>query len=296
MTKQEILQNRSEAITFEKYIDNLQIIPTSATVTITDSEGNDLPDPVIDAVCSIDSYGKISYTLSATNTADLGENFTAEFKYIYNTVEYLQRILFNIVINRLNIIITDQDLIDDYSQLREYYSPINGEVSSIGDINEIIDGRNFNGQKDYWKGGHIKILSGTIKDFDVKVTAFDETSGTFTLKKSMPANITQGDKFIAYKSFENEISRAFDEIKDYLSTQGFRPALIMNDLQLKEIHITLSIAKILHAIGKRERDAYEDYINKYYSQRASLKLLYDEDETGNPADAVESRPQTTFLR
>ncbi len=296
MTKQEIYQNRSEAITYKKYIDNLQIVPASATVTITTGGGEDMPTPITDAACAIDGVGTVSYTLSAANTVNLGENFVAEFKYIYNAVEYLDRLLFDIVINKIESIISDKDIEDEFSALKGLYFPIYGEITSIGAVNEIIDKRNLSEEKSYFKGGQVKILSGDNQDFLSEILEYSYTDSKLTLKRSMAPNVISGDKFVILKSYENEITRAFDEILDWLRTQGYRPTLIIDDTQLREVHISLSVAKALHPLGKFQRDNYEDYTKKYLQQRSQLRLLYDEDETGAPDDSVDSRPQTTFQR
>jgi hypothetical protein len=296
MIKQEIYQARSEAIEYKKYIDNMQIVPTSATISITTKSGTAMPTAIIDVACTINIYGTISYTLSAVNTALLGENFIATFKYIYNTVEYLDRLLFDIVKNKVESIINDKDIEDEFSALKELYFPVYGEVSSIGVLNEIIDNKNLNEEKNYYKGGKIKILSGDNQDFVSEISEYNYVSSKLILKRVMPLNVILGDKYVIYKSYETEITRAFEEIKDWLRTQGYRPTLIIDDTELREVHISLSVAKALHPLGKSQRDNYEDYYKKYLYQRDSLRLLYDEDETGLPDDAVESYTQVTLQR
>ena len=296
MIKQEIYQARSEAIEYKKFIDNLQIVPTSATVCITSKSGVAMPTPIVDAVCIVDTPGTVSYTLTAANTVNLGENFIATFKYIYDGTEYLDRFLFDIVKNKVESIITDKDIEDEFSGLKELYFPVYGEVSNVGLLTEIIDNKNLNEENNYFKGGKLKILSGDNQDFESEISAYTYTSSKLTLKRAMPLTVVNGDKFVIYKSYETEINRAFEEIKDWLRTQGYRPALIIDDTELREVHISLSVAKVLHPLGKAQRDNYEDYLKKYYNQRSSLRLLYDENETGLPDQAEDSYTQISFQR
>lgn len=296
MVKQELLQNLAGTLTLKKYIDNIQIVPTSATITITDAAGDELPTPVTAAAMSIDSYGTMTYSMITANTGVLGENFKAVVTYVYNGNSYVQDFLFDVVISTLESIITDDDLINDYAKLRQLYYNIHGEITDVGNINQIIDKKTFNDQLNYYVGGNVVILSGSNQDFISDISAFNESTRIITLSSNPPVNFDIGDKFAIEKSYKNEITRAFEEILDWLRTQGYRPALIMDDTQLREVHIALSIAKALHIHGKAERAEYEDYIKKYMKLREGLKLLYDTDETGNPDDADETRPQTTFLR
>lgn len=296
MVKQELLKDRDGVLTFKKFIDNLQIVPTPATITITDAAGDDMPTPIIDAVMSIDSYGTMTYTLVAANTVNLGENFKAVVKYTYGGIEYQEKFLFDIVISVLTSIIVDDDLINEYSKLKQLYYTTYGEVSSIGALSEIIDNKNLNETVDYYKGSKVKILSGNNKNLDIDIIAFNEGTGKLTLSKNAPNSMSVGDKFSIQKSYETEIQRAFEEIMDWLRTRGYRPALIIDDTDIRELHITCSIMKILHVEGKSERSEFEDYRKKYYIQCEELKLLYDTNESGEPEDADATRPQITFRR
>ena len=79
MTRQYMLKDNAGTLVYKQYIDNIQAIPDSTTVSIVQADGTDMPDPVEDATCTIGVYGDVSYILSAVNNADLGRNFKATF-------------------------------------------------------------------------------------------------------------------------------------------------------------------------------------------------------------------------
>lgn len=296
MIKQEILQSRSGDLEYKKHIDNIQIVPSAATISITTESGAAMPTAITDEVMTIDSYGTMTYTVSAANAALLGQNFIAEIKYTYDAEEYIYRFLFDIVKNKLTNIVTDDDIENEYPKLKQLYRTTHGEVSSVGGLDEIIDDKNLNETIDYYNGSKVKILSGNNKDWNCDITSFDEINRTLTLKENAPLAFVIGDKFLINKSYTNQIQRAFEEIQDWLRTRGYRPSLIIDDTQIREVHITCSIMKILHGMGESEREEFEDYRDKYFKLREQMKLLYDTDETGEPEDSDMTRPQVTLRR
>jgi hypothetical protein len=296
MLKQEIMQNRSEDLEYKKYIDNLQIIPTSATISITTESGSAMPVPIVNANFPIDTYGTMKYTVSIANSALLGENFIAEVKYIYSGTEYIYRFLFDIVKNKIVNILIDDDIENEYSKLKQLYRTIHGEITAVGALNEIIDVNNLNERLNYYKGSEVVFLSGDNKEWKSNITAFDEINRKLTLASNMPLVLSIGDKFYIRKNYTNEIQRAFEEICDWLRTRGYRPSLIIDDTQIREVHIACTLAKILHIEGESERTEYEDYRDKYFHLREQMKLLYDTDESGEPEESILTRPQVTFQR
>ena len=282
MTKQEILQNSTEKLTFAKVFDNVQAVPTSATVTIQSSANADLPTPVTAAACTIDADGFISYTMLAANTAELGENIRAAFTYVISGVTYTDVIYFDIVKKRLSSTVTDQDLIDEFSVLDKLTYRVFGKATAAtgSNLKVIIDNLRLNAIDDEYKGGEVHVLSGLSEGFKSTVTTFDRDTRTLYIANDLPHALSVGDQFLLKRSFKTEIARAFDEIKDYVRTQGYRPALVIDDTQLREAHIALSICKVLLPLGETHRYEFEQYSKKYAEKIAALKLSYDADESG----------------
>jgi hypothetical protein len=277
MTHQEMLQAESEAVYFKKYIDNIQIVPTTALVAIYNSAGEVLVD---ETACTISADGTMSYTLAEEDTANLGENYRARFDYEYDSESYTSVVYFDIVKKRLESIITDDDLIDEHSMLNRYGYRETGEVVTSGGVNQIIDNKSFKKEDNYFRGGFISFLSGNNKGFNSIVTSFTASTGRFTLEKSATAAFAAGDKFCVSKSYTTEIRRAFEKIKDYIRSQGNRPALVIDDTDIRELHIVWSLMLILLGMGDDKRDEYEEYKSERDRLMASLVLKYDTNEDG----------------
>lgn len=296
MIRQELIQSRDGTLTYKKYINNLQIIPASATISIVTESSVAMPTPIVTVAMNIDSYGTMTYEVLSVNTATLGVNFIAEILYIYDGVEYLYRFLFDIVKNVLVNIITDKDLEDEYSKLKQLYRTIHGEITFVGNLNELFDNNSLNEIINYYVGSEVKMLSGNNQDWSSNITAFDEINRKLTLANNAPVAMVIADKYMIQKNYTNEIQRAFEEIQDWLRTRGYRPALIIDDTQIREVHIVCALTKTLHTMGKSERKEFEDYRNKYFQLREQMKLTYDTDESGEPDDSDDTRPQVTFQR
>lgn len=302
MTKQEILQDSTEKLTFAKVFDNVQAVPTSATVTITgeDVDGDELPTPVTGAACTIDADGFVSYTMLAANTAALAENLRAVFTTVISGVTYTDVIYFDIVKKRLSSTVTDQDLIDEFSVLDELTFRVFGKATTATGSakNRVIDNLRLSGKDDEYKGGVFHVLSGLAEGFTCQVTAFDRDTRTLYLSDNLPQDMAVGDSYLLKRSFKTEITRAFDELKEYVRTQGYRPALVIDDTQLREAHIALSIAKVLLPLGETHRFEYQEYMKKYSEKIAALKLTYDTDESGSADedDEPDVRPGQIMLR
>jgi hypothetical protein len=282
MTKQEILQNSAESITFAKYFDGVRAVPTAATVSIMTSAAADLPTPILNVACTIDSVGYISYAMLAANTASLAENLRATFTYTVDSVSYTDVIYFDVVKKRLNSTVIDQDLIDEFSVLDKLTYRIFCKATSAtgSNLKHIIDNLRLNGQENEYKGCELSVLSGNSANFISTITAFDKETRTLYIADNLPFALAIGDSFLIRKSFKTEIARAFDDIKDYIRTQGYRPALVIDDTQLREAHIALSICKVLLPLGETHRYDYEEFKKKYAEKIAALKLTYDTDESG----------------
>jgi hypothetical protein len=146
--------------------------------------------------------------------------------------------------------------------------------------NRIVDNLRLNGIEDEYKGGELQVLGGVAEGFKSTVTAYDRDDRTIYLADDLPLDLAVGDAFLLKRSFKTEIARAFDELKDYVRTQGYRPALVIDDTQLREAHMSLAICKILLPLGESHRYEYEQYAKKYAEKLSALKLTYDADESG----------------
>ena len=295
--RDEIIKELPDYIYLRKYENNIQIIPTSGTITIVKNDGSDMPDPVEDESITIDADGTMKYQINAANCAYIGEAFKATWKYIYGGITYQVQTLFDIVLSKLQIVITEQDLIDRYEPLQEDYYRMFGKITSVpSSLNQLIDAESFTEADDYFTGGKIKMLSGLSQDFESKVNAYEQSTGTFTLVKNFPNSRAINDKFVVSTSYQNDIESAWNEILSWIRNKGLRPALIMDSESLKELHILMTLRNIFFKAGEPRRYEYEEYKAAANTKKSNTKFIYDTDEEGNPSTADDESGQVFLQR
>jgi len=107
LVNSEALYQKDFEIKVYVYEDGVAITPSSASISIRLSNSSDYA--VEDESMTISS-NEITYTLSSSYIDDLLEDNIAEIKMIYNSNTYYFNFIFDIVLNRLYVNITDDDL------------------------------------------------------------------------------------------------------------------------------------------------------------------------------------------
>ena len=301
MKKQEVLKDKAGTIEYQLWEDGLQQVPATATVSITDPGGSELSTPVTDASCTIGADGTVSYSIASSNSGTLGEGYKAVFSInltlstspvTYRTV--YATVLYDVVLSILQPIVTYEDLIKEYPVLvKEGFHKV-GEVTATTGRSSITDTETNAGNEptDAYAGWLFEALDGTNQGFQSIITAY--SAGVFTFKKSAAADWTVGDEYRIQNRYWNEIERAWEKLTDEIRTRGKRPALVMDSTELKEVHILGTIALILFGMGRLEQ--YQEYRKLYAEGMQSLRLRYDGDESGIPADATTAQMQYVKIR
>ena len=115
--KQSFLVDIADTIRLTVYDNNRPQIPTSVTITLYNPSGSTLQ---VSASASVNgTTGEMTYSLTATHTADEGLNYKAVWAYILNGTTYYQTQLFDIVKSLLAIPITDDDLYNELDSLKK---------------------------------------------------------------------------------------------------------------------------------------------------------------------------------
>jgi len=92
--------------TLKYYQNNIQIVPTSATLTIYDNAGTSKQT----GSGTVAADGTITYKLLAANIPSVGKNFKLSVSYVYATVTYNDNQLFDVVKHPLVCTVRDEDL------------------------------------------------------------------------------------------------------------------------------------------------------------------------------------------
>ena len=126
-------RGKSQTTEIKIYRDGDQLVPTSATYTITKPTGADL---ISGASATIAGSGTVSYTHSAEQlaaTLELGEGYVQEWTLEIDGEEYLFRRMAALVRRRLYPVVSDIDLTATYSDLE------NLRPSSLTSYQQYID-------------------------------------------------------------------------------------------------------------------------------------------------------------
>ena len=283
--KLEILQSSTEQVKFTPpYTNNRPTVPSSATVVLKGPGGNTIQASV--AVTSIDSVtGELAYTLTATHTESLGENYIAEWTYVVSTVNKYETTLFDVVKHRLTSLINDSDILTLQGDLRAKNENVQGTVgsatsSTLVDTNALKDFSD-----DYFNNGEVEAMNPTTGAVQRRtVSDFVQSTGTLTVTPNWSTTPDSTYKYIVYKPFRAKIDYAWDMLMNDIRAKGFRPALIMNSADLKHVHAFKALSMIYTDFIKEKDDVWasmsDRYAGMYEESFAKLKFQYDENESG----------------
>lgn len=273
----ELLKGKAEFIRWNIFEDNQVITPVSPTITLKKPDQTDFPVPVVAQAMTILSNGQIEYTMPSANTGNLLENCNGTIEYVFNSINYQFGFLFDIVRSRLEMVITDEDLFDEFPGLRDSGYRQIATASTAGTTATLVDTAQLIQPDDYWTGGIIEFPStGEIRN----VTDFDSATATLTFAPPIAASTGSGSKYVVTRSFRKERMRAFQDIIDRLRNSGRRAALVMDSHQLRTLHILLTLAKIFRSFVNSEtyQQIAKDYAEMYDRLFQELRLDYDENE------------------
>lgn len=280
--KQQFLYQKTGTIRVTVYSNNRPVIPSSATITLYKTDGNTVLQS--SASASVDSTtGEITYSITATHTANLGLNFKAVWAYIVSGTTYYETQLFDVVRSILSIPITDDDLYAEIPSLRKANVQASG-TATAGASSTLTDTAKRKESDDYWKGGQIEIMAGTGVGQTRDITANVQSTGVISVSPNWTTTPDTTSVYRVVKSWTVTIQQSFEKIEQMLYNKGKRDALILEASQIRVALIYLTV----HAISMDLRDEVDDkwdllakdYDLKFEKEFNSLALDYDEDESG----------------
>lgn len=279
--KQQFIKAIADTIRLTVYSNNRPSIPTAATITLYTPAGSVLQT---EASASVDATtGEMTYNLTATHTATNDVNHKAVWKYTVGGVAYYETQLFDVVLSRLSIPLTDDDLFTELESLRRANAQATGTATSAA-AGTLVDTSARKEVNHFWKGGEIEILSGTGSGQKRPVTAFTQSTSTFTVS---PDWVTTPDTTSVYRvirSFSDKIIQAFEELEQMFYNKGQRQSLILESSQIKTVLLFLTLEKICRDMSDEMDDKWDRlagvYSEKFDQHFNNLKLDYDADESG----------------
>ncbi len=293
--KQQFLEAKTDTIRLTVYQNNIAAIPSAATIILKNPAGNDIQ---AETAATVDATtGEMTYALTATHTADKDLDYRATWKYTIATVDYYEEQLFDVVLSRLSIPITDDDLFAELDSLRTTNAQ---EVSTAtaGAAGTLTDTLRKEAD-DFWSGGIIDIIAGTGEGQRRDVTDFVKSTGVISVSPNWTTNPSTDSVYRIVKSYTSKIIACFEKFEQMLYDKGNRAELIMESSQIRIPLIYLTV----HFVALDKRQDFEDkwdllatdYWKKFESAFSNLKVSYDLDESGT-IDDEESQSDINSVR
>ncbi len=280
--KQQFLKAKTGTIRLTVYDNNRSIIPTSAKITLYETDGTTELQAQADG--SVNSTtGEMTYSLTTTHTADHDINYKALWEYVYNGTTYYETQLFDVVKSFLSIPITDDDIYNELESLRKANMQATG-TATAGAAGSLTDTAKRKEDDNYWKGGIIEILTGTGVGQKRDVTGNTQSTGVITVTPNWATNPDTTSVYKVVKSFSNKIQQSFKKLETMLYDKGKRDSLILESSQIEIPLLYLTIHFISLDLMDEINDKWDmlarSYWDKFQSAFNNMTLEYDEDESG----------------
>lgn len=294
--KQEFLKAVADTIRMTVYQDNRPIVPSSAIITLYKAGStNELQASASATVNS--TTGELTYSLTTTHTAQIGINFKAKWAYVVSGTTYYEEQLFDVVLSKLSIPITDEDIFNELDSLREVNIQSTG-TATAGATGSLTDTASRKEPDDYWTGGKIEILNGTGANQVRDITDFVQSTSVISVSPNWATTPSTDSVYRVIRGYTKKILQAFQKLTAMLYNKGQRHALIIESSQVKIPMIYLTVYFICLDLMKEEGDKWDRLSTKYWelftTEFSQMKLDYDLDESGSISGDEEQRDVTSL--
>lgn len=295
--KQQFLEDIADTIRLTIYQNNRPVIPTSGTITLYNPDGGTLQASTATTINS--TTGEMTYSLTSTHTATRDLNYKSVWTYVVSGTTYYETQLFDVVRSILSIPIVDDDIYDELETLRKAFQQQTGTATSATS-STLLDTARRKEPDSFWKGGTIEILSGTGSTQKRDITAFTQSSSTITVSPNWVTTPDSTSVYRVIKSFNNRIIQCFEELETMLYNKGNRHQLILESGQIRYPLLYLIIHKICLDLRDEPDDKWDmlakDYEKKFDAAYNSMKVEYDEDDSGFIQGEDEEQQSLSSLR
>lgn len=282
--KQQFLEGTTDTIRLTVYQNNRALIPSAATITLRKPDGTELQ---AETAATVDcTTGDITYALTTTHTANKDLDYRATWKYTVDSVDYYEEQLFDIVLSRLSIPITDDDLFAELDSIRKTNAQEVG-TATAGAAGSLTDTARKEAN-DFWTGGIIEILEGTGAGQKRAVSDFVQSTGVISVSPNWETNPSTDSVYRVVRSYTTKIITSFEKLEQMIYDRGRRHELIMESSQVRIPLIYLTIHFIALDLRQEADDKWDmtanDYWKKFETAFSNMKVSYDEDESGTIDD------------
>ncbi len=294
--KQEFLKAKADTIRMTVYENNRPVVPSAATITLY--KAGSTTELQAAASASVNATtGELTYSLTSTHTANIGINFKAEWKYTVGGTDFYEQQLFDVVLSKLSIPITDDDLFNELDSLRDT-NLIEEGTATAGAAGTLTDTNNRKEADDFWTGGSVEIIAGTGDGQIRDITDFVQATSVISVSPNWATNPSTDSVYKVVRGFSKKIQQSFDKLSAMLYNKGQRHALIIESSQVKTPMIYLTVHFICLDLMKEVDDKWSQLANRYWdlftSEFGQMKLDYDADESGTITGDEEQSDRTAL--
>lgn len=289
--KQEFLKGVTDTIRLTVYQDNRPVVPSSATITLYKAGSTTELQAAASATISA-TTGEMTYSLTATHTATLGINYKAKWAYVTGGVTYYEEQLFDVVLSKLSIPITDDDLFNELESLRDVNIQATG-TATAGAEGTLTDTASRKEPDDYWTGGKLEIMAGTGAGQIRDISDFVQSTSVISVSPNFTTTPDTTSVYRVIRGYTKKIQQAFNKITDMIYNKGQRHCLIIESSQIKIPLIYMTVHFICLDLIKADGDKWSILAGKYWEYFTDafgqMKLEYDLDESGTITGDEEQR-------
>lgn len=298
MQHREIAVDKAYTFEWKFYEFGIQIIPSSATVSVWTNSGG---ATVTDASCNIGSDGTVRYIFpAATNAAEDANNKIA-VTYTYTSGMYYPPTatithyeLFDVVKTPINNVVSDIDLYDYMPELRDKVYERYGETTAAGSTSTFIDAELQSDTRN-WKGGYFELYISNTTVFRASITDFAKATGTVTFSPAYTFLIPREVRYIMRTSYHTVIDRAFEVVRRDLRNKVKNSSRFVDGNVTKNLVVFKTLEILAGARIEQEADRwaiqYTRFGAEYNKELAALQEPADLDDDGNISEFEdESRP------
>jgi hypothetical protein len=276
--------NIAKAYTFYYTLirDNVQVIPSSCTVSIYRTAGTSYLTAQTAAITS----GVMSFSLTLAQIAELALSVNNRIRWtiIDGTTTTTIDQLFDVTGYTMDDLkISDNDLLNFAKYLKDTTYNVSGGVSSYDAGVPSLTDTKRDEETQFFKGGELEIFSGPGEGESRKVISF--TAGVFGLERVFDTAPDSTSKYSVKQSFQDNIRTAFSEVEEKLFSVGIKSSQLIDIAQLRILIMMKATLNICFGMIKNPPDSwsyrYEKLEAEYDKKFDSLKLVYDADKSGN---------------
>jgi hypothetical protein len=289
MKQQLVEDSATDQLELEVWDHNVQVVPTSALVSIIIDGTTD----VSLATATVTSAGTCTYVPGSAVLAELAVDAVAEWRLTIDGETKYFRQMFDIVRRPLHPALTDEDLFSECAQLQEYKYLATGLADS-GSSTSVVSILLQEYQDNHFQGGTLEVVDGACAGEKARIAGNLRGTGKITLETSLSTTVDSTSRFVARRTFQREIDRAWEDLMAMVQSKGYRPALIMNSEDLRPAHLYWALVKVCRNMARSPEDIWwqraESFGSEFQSRLGMLKFNYDSDQDDWPDSVKSARP------